>query len=343
MKKLTALVITAIFTLVFGIQAFADTYVPRLTEPLTSDTHYYSNTNPYYRTGFGIPNCVAYAWGRVYELNNSVPSLFYGNADFWYGYTADGYLRGQVPQVGAVACWDGGDGVGVDGNPGHVAIIEAVNGNSVTISESAYLSFNFRVRTITNITDTRGWQGFIYATAPMSEIPDTCSTDYMGIYKTTAAVNLRAGHGTSYPSLGIVPAGTSLIVDKADGTWAHVTYNGTEGLISLAYLELEEPVIKPPTPPPPPPASTAGLYCVDTALLNIRSAPSSDSSIVGTVTRGELIRVVGKTDGWLIIEHGGSKIASALEIVSGSRPTAYVSSDYAHLVVREDILAKIIV
>lgn len=132
-------------------------FTPRLTEPDASNSYYYSNMNPYWSVGLGMPNCTAYAWGRAYEILGERPKLSTGNGrDFW-GYN-DGYQRGSVPKLGAIACWD-------FGTWGHVAVVEKIEGNRVTLSESDYVQkINFR--TVTMNADSSdyysGFQGYIY-------------------------------------------------------------------------------------------------------------------------------------------------------------------------------------
>ena len=66
-----------------------------------------------------------------------------------------------------------------------------------------------------------------------------CTESYAGNYRCTSNTTLliRSGHGTSYSSLGSIPSGETVYVSKADGTWAHVEYNGISGYSSMQYLE----------------------------------------------------------------------------------------------------------
>ena len=66
-------------------------YSPRLSAPSTSNKYYYK-LNPYYQSGFGLPNCTCYAFGRFYEILGSKPKLSLRNAENWYGHD-DGYKR----------------------------------------------------------------------------------------------------------------------------------------------------------------------------------------------------------------------------------------------------------
>lgn len=71
----------------------------------------------------------------------------------------------------------------------------------------------------------------------------TCSSSYAGEYicaTTSGPLNIRSGHGTSYASVGTIPHGATVTVTKANGTWAHVTYNGISGYSSLQYLSKKE-------------------------------------------------------------------------------------------------------
>lgn len=67
-----------------------------------------------------------------------------------------------------------------------------------------------------------------------------CSEDYAGEYTTkgvTTYLNIRSGHGSSYAAVGKVPANAQVKVTKADGSWAHVEYNGVSGFCSMDYLQ----------------------------------------------------------------------------------------------------------
>ena len=142
------------------------TFVKRTTAPEESNAYYYSE-NPFYQSGYGLPNCTCYAWGRFYELSGQRPALSLGDAENWYGYS-DGYSRGQIPKLGAVICWRRG-AVGDDSDgAGHVAIVEQINADgSIVTSNSAYNSTLFYMQTLTKESgytwnSAYTFQGFIY-------------------------------------------------------------------------------------------------------------------------------------------------------------------------------------
>lgn len=136
----------------------ADLFTPRTTAPATSDARYYAN-NPFYQSGYGMPNCTCYAYGRFWELLGSKPNLSLGNAEDWYAY-ADGYTRGNTPKLGAVIVWENpGDG------GGHVAIVEQINADgSIRTSNSAYNSTLFYMQDIPADYSLKDYNflGFIY-------------------------------------------------------------------------------------------------------------------------------------------------------------------------------------
>lgn len=81
--------------------------------------------------------CTGYAWGRFMEILGDTPKLSTADAGMWYGYSQDGYQRGQTPKLGAVACWS------KPGAAGHVAIVEEIHDDgSITLGQSGYSSPN---------------------------------------------------------------------------------------------------------------------------------------------------------------------------------------------------------
>ena len=58
--------------------AQADGFEPRLTSPDRSNPYYNSELNVYSQTGYGMPNCVAYVFGRIYEITGEEPLITRG-------------------------------------------------------------------------------------------------------------------------------------------------------------------------------------------------------------------------------------------------------------------------
>ncbi len=144
-------------------------FVQRTEAPTSGNDYYYAN-NPFNASGYGLPNCTCYAWGRFWECQGSAgsrPKLSLNNAEDWWGYTNDGYARGSTPKLGAVLCWrKGAAGNNADG-AGHVEIVEAINDDgTIVTSGSAYNGYLFRRKTRNPTANWDGgdyiFQGFIY-------------------------------------------------------------------------------------------------------------------------------------------------------------------------------------
>lgn len=109
----------------------------------TESDYYYSNLNVFHAAGYGMPNCTAYAYGRLLEITEGqTPNVSTGNAEDWWDYnqTNNYYTYGQEPQLGAVAVWAYSGG-------GHVAVVEVIDDTEVTYSNSAYQGTLFYTNT----------------------------------------------------------------------------------------------------------------------------------------------------------------------------------------------------
>lgn len=142
-------------------------FKPMLTAPSYSDLYFIhisrGGKNPCIMINGGpsvLPNCVGFAFGRFMQILGTTPKLCRGDAGKWYGYTADGYKRGRVPQLGAVVCW------AQPGKWGHVAIVERINSDGTfTASQSGYGYKRFWLSNHSSVSPSmKGYvfQGFIY-------------------------------------------------------------------------------------------------------------------------------------------------------------------------------------
>lgn len=125
-------------------------------------------------TGWVLPNCVGYTWGRWYEAFRTRPNLSRADAYRWYGYNqAGGYYSyggpGDPPRIGAIACF-------LDlrhpAEGGHVSVVEYMTGSIPVTSNSGYSGnpdFWMEALVWTGTTWQRGYnaeyyqfQGWIY-------------------------------------------------------------------------------------------------------------------------------------------------------------------------------------
>lgn len=150
-----SIILTLVVLTVFPTTVFARAYEPRLSAP-NGEPYYTRELNAYSKTGYGMPNCVAYAYGRVYELNGEAPKISRGNAGEWWFINKynDYYDYGSEPKLGAVACWSN-----------HVAVVEEISDDgAVTVSESHWGGSYFDVKTFSDMTSHYGqrFYGYIY-------------------------------------------------------------------------------------------------------------------------------------------------------------------------------------
>lgn len=111
-------------------------FTPRLTKDgMLNSKYWYSNTNPFYPAGYGLPNCTCYAWGRFWEISDVIPHLpAYDGGQWWDN--VSGYEKGSTPQLGAVMCFS------QPGASGHVCIVEEIKSNGDVVSSNSGYSRN---------------------------------------------------------------------------------------------------------------------------------------------------------------------------------------------------------
>ncbi len=111
----------------------ATSFTPRFSAPAKSG--WYAN--------YDRNNCVMYARCRANEICGKAVNL--GTFPYWYSNAQKNrtFAVGQQPKLGAVACW-----------AGHVAVVEAIQGNKITFSEGHYFT------NIQSEVSSQGWTGY---------------------------------------------------------------------------------------------------------------------------------------------------------------------------------------
>lgn len=135
--------------------------------------------------GYTLPNCVALVhaeWLKILTdaLGQSKAieyesKLCRNNASVYFGYTSDGFQRGQMPMLGAIACWSGGSS-----GAGHVALVTKVSGRNWSgvasnYSGSAFYSCSYTYSSTYRyyLGSSYKFQGFIYPPVSFSEYATT--------------------------------------------------------------------------------------------------------------------------------------------------------------------------
>lgn len=101
--------------------------------------------------------------------------------------------------------------------------------------------------------------------------------------------NIRAHAGTSYSVLATVNANTSVSVicttkDKSGQSWSHIQYS-VNGRTLTGYIRSD--LLQKNSSP------TYPTGTVTAAFLNVRSLPGTNNSIVGTLSRGQKVSILG--------------------------------------------------
>lgn len=166
-------------------------FTPRLTAPSYSNKFYISTGNGGYNPCIRIsgnsclPNCVGYANGRSRELSGNKAQMPACNAKDWW--TRAGYSKGSQPKLGAVMVWGGT-------KYGHVAIVEKIEGNTLTASMSCYGGARFYLRTFKK--GSYNYNGL----------------SFLGfIYNPYVSTDSPASKPASKPAVTIIPAKTDAV------------------------------------------------------------------------------------------------------------------------------------
>lgn len=145
----------------------------RLTdEGIRENPYYVGVENPFVASGYGMPNCTCYCYGRAWEMTGQKPTgLSLHNAKYWYQ-ESTGFEKGPTPRLGAIACYDG--------TYGHIAVVEEIKANGdLVCSNSDYNGTYFYLSTLTQASGYNNYypgltfQGFIYVYQGEDAIPNS--------------------------------------------------------------------------------------------------------------------------------------------------------------------------
>lgn len=147
------------------------------------------------------------------------------------------------------------------------------------------------------------------------------SESYAGTYTVTASsLNVRSTPSTSGAKVGVLPNGAQVTVTSANGSWAAVSYNGISGYCSMDYLKQNAAQTTAPAETTAPAQTTttaataatsdfsesyAGTYSVNASSLNIRSAPTTSASKVGSIPNGAQVTVTSGNGKWAAVSYNG--------------------------------------
>ena len=106
-------------------------------------------------------------------------------------------------------------------------------------------------------------------------------------------LSVRAGAGTEFARIGTLKRGQSVSGEDMGNGWIKIQYNGETAYVSAQYMEAvdaEEAVDQ-----------TVAVIC---RKLNVRAGAGTGYKKLGSVTRGEALKVVAEQNGWYKIVYG---------------------------------------
>ena len=191
-------------------------------------------------------------------------------------------------------------------------------GASVTINGSAENGFYPVSYNGTSGYAAGDWLSIGGSSAPVSGNGPTGTA-----YVHSGALNLRSGPGLGYSVLTVMPdsAEVQLTGEQGNGFYG-VVYRGISGYASADWLTIGGSSTPAPTNPgsgsSPVGNTVVGSATVTAYALNVRSGPSTGHSIVGSVTSGQSIEIMGDPQGGFYPMRAGGV-------------TGWVSGDYISL------------
>lgn len=140
-------------------------------------------------------------------------------------------------------------------------------------------------------------KSYITATEVTANNPEPNKTSAYTV--DASALNVRDKPSTTSDIVGKLHERTVVEVIKIESGWATILFNENIAYVSAEYLTS---------------SITKHFYYVTASTLNVRVDKDTSSTILGKVTKGEELRVVGEENGWYQIDFNGEK--------------AYVSSSF---------------
>lgn len=139
----------------------------------------------------------------------------------------------------------------------------------------------------------------------------------------TDALRLRAGPGTEYATLAIVPRGDPLpvLARNEAGNWIKVRYRDQVGWVAAWFTTIAGDLLSVPVGENSAPAALAAVTAIPSDVLILRAGPGTGYAALGRVPAGAALPVQGRSadSAWLYVEHAGRRgwVAAWLCALSG--------------------------
>lgn len=145
----------------------------------------------------------------------------------------------------------------------------------------------------------------------------------------TTNVNVRSGPGNSYSVLTVMSKGTTTANLGQSGGWVKVTVNGKTGYVYSKYLTGSSSASTSTNTNSGTTTTTTSVsktVYVTASSLNVRSGPGTSYSVIGGLSNGKSVSVVGTSNGWYKIQYGSGYGYINSSYTSSSAPSSSSNS-----------------
>nr|WP_050608044.1 SH3 domain-containing protein [Clostridium niameyense] len=282
----------------------------------------YNSSNIFTKCGYK-GQCTWFTYGRTLEkLGVSLPSQFYGNAIDWWNCNikSNVYSYGQEPRDNSIVVWSGGSK-----GFGHVGFIEKVSGDTVYFNEgnaSIRGDYDGYVKKLSKEQmKHRGnlyLKGYIYVGSGTSSSGNNTNnnsssnnnyniiaTSKVKLSSNSSSLNVRSAPSLSSSVIGSLSNNTTVSIINQNNGWSKIKYGNNIGYISSKYLNNNNSsnsdnnnynII----------ATSKVKLSSNSSSLNVRSAPSLSSSIIGSLSNNSTVSIINQNNGWSKIKYGNS-------------------------------------
>jgi len=117
-----------------------------------------------------------------------------------------------------------------------------------------------------------------------------------------STLNVRGGPGTNNPIIGSLKHGEKITVTEENSSWYKLTYNGKTGYVSRSYTTDAAPSN---TQKDTSGQKTGTVNAPDG--LNVRSGAGTNYPIIGGLSNGTQVTIIGQSGTWYKIKYGASE------------------------------------
>ena len=130
-----------------------------------------------------------------------------------------------------------------------------------------------------------------------------------------SSLNVRSGASTSSSVIGSLSNGSKVTIVGESGSWYKINYGNTTGYVSKDYVQASgEQNSSSESSSQGTTSGKSGQVVNVHSSLNVRSGASTSSSVIGSLSNGSKVTIVGESGSWYKINYGNT--------------TGYVSKDY---------------